>query len=782
MGCYILLLALLSSVAGLYREEAGRWDWMKESFGSVVHVTSPPHGNKGSRLLVVGSKEGIVGAIAVKGGNTVWRRMLPASEEVRVLHATPAGIVAAGDRTVFVFALDGVLLWEGVVPSGATPFAMTPENDLLAAKDDGTLMTLAMQMEYPNYGWASPKETPGVSGARYFAAGSTVLAVHPDGTVAAKGAKWETIAKLPKGPVTIHGASAGGLVLCAEGECKAFVEKGGTVSASSTSSTSAVVPGVGLAVLEQGAVVSVSLGETRHTIPNLDDKALYAHGSVVEMWVRESQSGTFRWLLLMEDGTLVLLVSKDGEMREAWTRDDHVGEVVDAITMDIPFHTEAAEQVEDDTIQYYELLKQQLDSLQEFVTSLPRLAINFASELSGKDLTGGGVVRREVVRGALQHDKFGMRRVVVLASSCCVYGLHTDTGKILWRVHVGGMAKRADIPSKGPVQVRRILKSEGLGTHPLVFVWAMLGDRTVVFQISHMTGKLLGSAHYPGAMMAGAVVDRLHYTSEHSHVFSPLVMVDHNLAVHTYPNDPAVAASIDSHPHTIYMHYTDKEAGVLTGYLVGSKKAKKAWSVSLHRSPGERIVSSSYDTFDPFQFVYTDSIHAEPNSTRHKIRLQRGGPEVKGLTSMDTRYVNPNVILVATAVPPTPVPEGKDPADRRSGGGYLVLYLVDCITGAVLNSMLQPNAVAPVHIVAAENMFVYHFYNTKRARYQLGVWQLFEDTDRHKGLSAESTTNLRYIWQAFTRQDSALSFSSFEVAPPIVYPSAFTFPCAITAI
>ena len=52
---------------------------------------------------------------------------------------------------------------------------------------------------------------------------------------------------------------------------------------------------------------------------------------------------------------------------------------------------------------------------------------------------------------------------------------------------------------------------------------------------------------------------------------------------------------------------------------------------------------------------------------------------------------------------------------------------------------------------------------SKQGKYQLSVWELFHDTDQHRGLTADSVTTARFVVQAITGGKADSTFSSYEV-------------------
>lgn len=92
--------------------------------------------------------------------------------------------------------------------------------------------------------------------------------------------------------------------------------------------------------------------------------------------------------------------------------------------------------------------------------------------------------------------------------------------------------------------------------------------------------------------------------------------------------------------------------------------------------------------------------------------------------------------------------------------GYLNIYLIDVVSGAVVFSVSHRRVQPPYHVVHAENWVVYSYYNEKYRRTELGSLELLE------GPTQSNTT----------------TFSSFTAPQPLVDRQAYIYPAHITAM
>lgn len=52
----------------------------------------------------------------------------------------------------------------------------------------------------------------------------------------------------------------------------------------------------------------------------------------------------------------------------------------------------------------------------------------------------------------------------------------------------------------------------------------------------------------------------------------------------------------------------------------------------------------------------------------------------------------------------------------------LTLYLVDTVSGAVIESVNHKKVSGPIHVVHSENWVVYTFFNDKYRRFEVRLW------------------------------------------------------------
>eukprot|EP00457_Paulinella_chromatophora_P000844 gb/GEZN01000844.1/.p1 GENE.gb/GEZN01000844.1/~~gb/GEZN01000844.1/.p1 ORF type:complete len:1049 (-),score=205.00 gb/GEZN01000844.1/:433-3579(-) len=122
------------------------------------------------------------------------------------------------------------------------------------------------------------------------------------------------------------------------------------------------------------------------------------------------------------------------------------------------------------------------------------------------------------------------------------------------------------------------------------------------------------------------------------------------------------------------------------------------------------------------------------------------------------KYLNPNLLVLATVrKPPTQetIPSIKKPHDPA-----VTIYLLDLVTGHVLERVYHKQCAGPVHLVVAENKVIYHYWNVKHSRHEMSVLELYEDQELKENL----------------KLGLGQSFSSYLEPNPNVLQQTFRFP------
>ena len=104
--------------------------------------------------------------------------------------------------------------------------------------------------------------------------------------------------------------------------------------------------------------------------------------------------------------------------------------------------------------------------------------------------------------------------------------------------------------------------------------------------------------------------------------------------------------------------------------------------------------------------------------------------QILGDRSLKYKYINPNLLFVATATgsgSSTPAEDSPSAAAAAAGGGGPVRHdqqvsvaLINTVSGAVLHHQLHEGASGPVHAVVSEHWVAYAFRDLATMRQQVG--------------------------------------------------------------
>eukprot|EP01065_Artemidia_motanka_P029593 TRINITY_DN35685_c0_g1_i1.p1 TRINITY_DN35685_c0_g1~~TRINITY_DN35685_c0_g1_i1.p1 ORF type:complete len:931 (+),score=327.18 TRINITY_DN35685_c0_g1_i1:75-2867(+) len=788
----VALLACARPVAGLHEEDAGRWDWLKEAFGPVLHAEFAPTtlSGRASRLVFVAGAN-TVGAVLHKPGTIVWRRTLGEGRTCTGLSLVGSATVAAvTDRSVVAYGLeDGAVLGEAEFED-AHVLGASGADDKQAAKlvslvqRDGALSLSLRSIDSDDHmlhletaqtvALPTKLTTDAAAAAESFTVTDNAVLLTAGGqlhVLSIKDGKWgspvalpgsgatRTVATCQTGAVLSRGSETL-LINIAKREVSAVPAKAASDAVGCVDGSdgpfAVVASGSGKTLTVTGGSVSWDLADTQTA----------RYGQPRRAWMGKWRDG-WRAMASMDDGSTVYAVGQGNTAKQLWTREDGVGGLVDSVMVDIPH-------VDDSSVPptelYSHLLLAQVEAVKSFATTLPQRAIKFVHDVTGEDFGHTWALEQlasKRKKGDLVPDHFGLERLAVIATRTAISTLHTATGNVVWQKHLGTLlAERRVVEPHQVAEVRRLFTTGVDREHPLLVAWVRVEDSfDVVVQFSHVDGAVADVHRFPAKMQSGAVVRTPRSREKHS----PIVFVDDSQQVHVYPKK-SLEATLEGTPD-LYFHHVDVDGGALRGYVVTRGGAQPVWTVRLDNAAGEKIVATSLSSQNPFLYTVKDNVRVLPNKTA-------------GKNEVHTKYINPNAVLIVTHVADdrSPKKDEKEPKDGKKQGGYLVLYLVDGVTGALLASMVQTNAQPPVQVLALEHMFVYHFLNTKRVRYQLGVWELFDDLDKYRGITAESTTRLSFLLQSIAGRDFDHVASAFSQPPPQLSPIAFTFPSPVRAL
>lgn len=210
---------------------------------------------------------------------------------------------------------------------------------------------------------------------------------------------------------------------------------------------------------------------------------------------------------------------------------------------------------------------------------------------------------------------------------------------------------------------------------------------------------------------------------------------------------PPGCTVLDEYPEGLFFHRIKVVEGVVTGYILqqhnGVSKVREQWSMSF---PPDIELISDVATLNPHDIIQSSLRYIGDHAgVLHK-------------------YLNPHLIALAT-VRKVPASSRKT-AVKRVSDPSVNIYLIDGVTGSIVERILHKNAEGPVHIIQSENVIVYHFWDVDMHQYHLSVLELYEARDD----------------LATAKEWNQPNFSSFSALPPQAKHQTYVLRTGVKAI
>eukprot|EP01134_Creolimax_fragrantissima_P005449 CFRG5449T1 len=288
-------------------------------------------------------------------------------------------------------------------------------------------------------------------------------------------------------------------------------------------------------------------------------------------------------------------------------------------------------------------------------------------------------------------DRFGMHKVIVcMCANGKILGLHSKSGRIVYAV---GLGNKGFVPYAENSLI--ISRSAAHFPHPAV-VYAfgsMRGEtRAVVWTFDPINGSYERVEDAPKQF---SVVGSLpHYDNTFAR---PVVLLSKDMTVATLPNTDSTKSLVESQIPNLFVHAVDLENGNVKGYRIinlnGKLHGREAWTVNINVDT-DKIVAISHKLQNekmPLQFQIVDD-------AQDKLLY---------------KYLNNNQLGLATL----------------SKTGVLTIFLIDVVTGNVIQRFTHRDAAEPVHITQWGNNVVYIYTNVQEQRAEVVSIALYESSN-----------------------------------------------------
>ncbi len=329
---------------------------------------------------------------------------------------------------------------------------------------------------------------------------------------------------------------------------------------------------------------------------------------------------------------------------------------------------------------FYKRIRMQLIQLKELATDLYQRAVNFvnASPNMLADSKSADISVDEITR-----DEFNLNQLIVAVTSVGkVFGLYTSAnGRILWSFYLKNSAPFKLSKASGKLDLMPMFLQRTAAHVPYEAQCVLLAktlvdgvQKTRVYFFNPLTGQPSKDFSKEGVIVDYEVKQAFLLNIHDSHHLKPLALFDSENRMHVLPEKSAKEVLAKSSKATvIYSSNVDANGGgsSLVGYAMKTlgKPLPEVWRLNLE---DEQIVSIAAK-------LPNDRIHSQG--------------KVLGDRSVLYKYLNPNMIGVVTT--------GQDSQKVP----FINVYLVDTVTGSVINSFNHKRCRGPVNIVHSENWF-----------------------------------------------------------------------------
>ncbi|XAR70870.1 hypothetical protein NMG60_11027904 [Bertholletia excelsa] len=432
----------------------------------------------------------------------------------------------------------------------------------------------------------------------------------------------------------------------------------------------------------------------------MDPQRGLVHKVFINNYIRTDRTHGFRALIVMEDHSLLLV--QQGEI--VWSREDGLASVVDVTTSELPIekHGVSVAKVEQNL---FEWLKGHILKLKGtlMLASPDELAEIQRIRLKSSE------------KSKMTRDHNGFRKLLlVLTRAGKLFALHTGDGRVVWSRLLDSLRKSegCDYPVGLNIYPWQVPHHHALDENPSVVVIGRCGHSIeapgVLSIVDSYTGEELnplGTGHSVVQVMPLPFTDS---TEQRLHL-----LIDAEQQAHLYPRTPEAISILQREFENVYWYSVEVDDGIIRGHVLKDNcilevadeycfRSRDLWSV-LFPSDSEKIIAT---------------VTRKPNEVVHT--------QAKVVADQDVmyKYISKNLLFVATVAPKASGEIGSVSPEEA----WLVVYLIDTVTGRILHRMIHHGAQGPVHAVFSENWVVYHYFNLRAHRYEMSVTEIYDQS------------------------------------------------------
>ncbi|CAJ1973877.1 unnamed protein product [Sphenostylis stenocarpa] len=420
----------------------------------------------------------------------------------------------------------------------------------------------------------------------------------------------------------------------------------------------------------------------------------------INNYVRTDRSYGFRALMVMEDHSLLLV--QQGEI--VWSREDGLASVVDVTTSELP--------VEKEGVSVAKVEQNLFEWLKGHVLKLKGTLMIASPE----DVVAIQAMRlRSSEKSKMTRDHNGFRKLlIVLTRAGKVFALHTGDGRVVWSILLHTLRKTevCEHPVGLNIYQWQVPHHHALDENPSILVVGRCGPSLAapaVFSfVDAYTGKELKFLRLPHTIAQVIPLPYTDSTEQRLHL-----IIDINQRAYLYPRTPEAIDILQREFSNVYWYSVEADNGVVRGHALKSNCIQKV------------VDEYCFDFRDLWSIVFpSESEKIIATATRKSNEVVH--TQAKVMTDYDVmyKYVSKNILFVANAAPKARGEIGTATPEEA----WLVIYIIDTVTGRILHRMTHHGCQGPVHAVFSENWVVYHYFNLRAHRYEMSVVEVYDQS------------------------------------------------------
>ncbi|TYI71547.1 hypothetical protein E1A91_D08G303200v1 [Gossypium mustelinum] len=477
----------------------------------------------------------------------------------------------------------------------------------------------------------------------------------------------------------------------------------------------------------------------------MDQQRGFVHKVFINNYIRTDRSHGFRALIVMEDHSLLLL--QQGAI--VWSREDGLASIIDVTTSELPVE-KAGVSVAKVELNLFEWLKGHVLKLKgTLMLATPEdiAAIQYMRLKSSE-------------KSKMTRDHNGFRKLLIaLTRAGKLFALHTGDGRIVWSHLLQSLHKSESC--RQPIGLNlhqwQVPHHHALDENPSVLVVGRCGPSSdalgVLSLVDSYTGKEFSSLRLVHSVAQVIPLPYTDSTEQRLHL-----LIDADKHAHLYPKTPEAIDIFQSEFANVYWYSVDDDNGIIKGYALKTKcsgnvadefcfDSRELWSIVLP-SESEKIITTATRKLN-------EAVHTQ----------------AKLIADQDVmyKYISSNLLFVATVAPKASGEIGSVTPEES----WLVVYLIDTVTGRVLHRMTHHGSQGPVQAVLSENWVVYHYFNLRAHRYEMSVIEIYD----------QSRADNKDVWKLVVGNHNLTSpVSSYSRAEVITKSQSYFFTHSLKAI